>query len=303
MDYSIEIRSISKQINKKMVIDDISLNIRKGEVFGLLGPNGAGKTTLIRMIVGLISTTKGDVIINGKSIKDNFEEAIEGIGALVESPALYTNLSGYRNLKIFSNMYKDISDKDIKEVIKLVNLENGINERVKNYSLGMKQRLGIAIALLHNPSVLILDEPTNGLDPEGIHDLRNYLRELASKRQTTVIVSSHLLSEMELMCDRFAIINKGKVINVTSKDVYTNTALTQEYTIEVDNSIKAFNILKDSYKAQLFENNIKLNIARDFIPEIVSVLTKNEIKLYSIIPKANSLEQYYFDVINGKDKN
>ena len=304
MDNSIEIIGVSKEINKKRIIDNVSLKVKKGEVFGFLGPNGAGKTTLIRIIVGLISMTEGNVVINGKSIKDEFEEAIKTVGALVESPALYTHLSGYNNLKIFSNMHDNITEKDIDEVLKLVNLDKGIKQKVKNYSLGMKQRLGIAIALLHNPSILILDEPTNGLDPKGIHELRVYLRDLAAKKQITVIVSSHLLSEMELMCDRFAIINNGKIVDITSKDMYNNReegAL--EYLIDVNDAIKAFNILKNTYNVSLFENKLKLNVIREHIPTIISELSLKQVKIYSVIPKNNSLEQYYFDVIDGKDIN
>lgn len=304
MDNSIEIIGVSKEVNKKRIIDNVSLKVKKGEVFGFLGPNGAGKTTLIRIIVGLISMTEGNVVINGKSIKDEFEEAIKTVGALVESPALYTHLSGYNNLKIFSNMHDNITEKDIDEVLKLVNLDKGIKQKVKNYSLGMKQRLGIAIALLHNPSILILDEPTNGLDPKGIHELRVYLRDLAAKKQITVIVSSHLLSEMELMCDRFAIINNGKIVDITSKDMYNNReeeAL--EYLIDVNDAIKAFNILKNTYNVSLFENKLKLNVIREHIPTIISELSLKQVKIYSVIPKNNSLEQYYFDVIDGKDIN
>lgn len=304
MDNSIEIIGVSKEINKKRIIDNVSLKVKKGEVFGFLGPNGAGKTTLIRIIVGLISMTEGNVVINGKSIKDEFEEAIKTVGALVESPALYTHLSGYNNLKIFSNMHDNITEKDIDEVLKLVNLDKGIKQKVKNYSLGMKQRLGIAIALLHNPSILILDEPTNGLDPKGIYELRVYLRDLAAKKQITVIVSSHLLSEMELMCDRFAIINNGKIVDITSKDMYNNReeeAL--EYLIDVNDAIKAFNILKNTYNVSLFENKLKLNVIREHIPTIISELSLKQVKIYSVIPKNNSLEQYYFDVIDGKDIN
>ncbi|WP_142413899.1 ABC transporter ATP-binding protein [Hathewaya massiliensis] len=304
MDNSIEIIGVSKEVNKKRIIDNVSLKVKKGEVFGFLGPNGAGKTTLIRIIVGLISMTEGNVVINGKSIKDEFEEAIKTVGALVESPALYTHLSGYNNLKIFSNMHDNITEKDIDEVLKLVNLDKGIKQKVKNYSLGMKQRLGIAIALLHNPSILILDEPTNGLDPKGIYELRVYLRDLAAKKQITVIVSSHLLSEMELMCDRFAIINNGKIVDITSKDMYNNReegAL--EYLIDVNDAIKAFNILKNTYNVSLFENKLKLNVIREHIPTIISELSLKQVKIYSVIPKNNSLEQYYFDVIDGKDIN
>lgn len=228
MGSSIEIIGVSKEINKEKIIDNVSLNIKKGEIFGLLGPNGSGKTTLIKIIVGLIKTTEGNVFINGKSIKDEFEVAIRNVGALIETPALYTHLSGYNNLKVFLNMYDNVADINIDEIIKLVHLDNIINEKVKKYSVEMKQRLGIAIALLNNPSILILDEPSNGLNPQEKEELRNYLKKIASEKQTTVIVASSLFSELELMCDRIAIINKGRIINTYNIITETNS-IGQDY--------------------------------------------------------------------------
>ena len=212
----LEVKSLTKQIKSKKIVDDVSFSVVKGEVFGLLGPNGAGKTTIIRMIVSLINRTSGKVIIKKHSLDDSFKEAMEEIGAIVENPEFYKYLTGYKNLVHYANMStKKIEKERIDEVTRLVGLENAIHNKVKTYSLGMRQRLGVAQALLHKPSLLILDEPTNGLDPQGIRDFRDYLRLLASEG-VSVLVSSHLLSEMELMCDRFAIIEKGKLTHIST---------------------------------------------------------------------------------------
>ncbi|NOV00327.1 ABC transporter ATP-binding protein [Paenibacillus planticolens] len=210
----VQIEKITKRIGAKTIIDQLSFDVPRGEVFGFLGPNGAGKTTTIRMMVGLMSITEGDIRIGGYSIRTHFEQAIRHVGAIVENPEMYKFLSGYHNLVHYARMFPGIGKTRIDEVIALVGMENRIHDKVKTYSLGMRQRLGIAQALLHKPDVLILDEPTNGLDPAGIRELRDHLRKLTREDGISVIVSSHLLSEMELMCDRVAIIQNGKLVDV-----------------------------------------------------------------------------------------
>ncbi|MFD2991041.1 ABC transporter ATP-binding protein [Fictibacillus nanhaiensis] len=211
--HTLELKNLTKKIKGKTIVDDLSFSVREGEIFGLLGPNGAGKTTTIRMIVGLISITDGDVLINGDNLRGNFEKAMERVGAIVENPQLYDYMTGYKNLMQYARIMPDVTKERIDEVIELVDLKYAIHDKVKTYSLGMRQRLGVAQALLHRPNVLILDEPTNGLDPQGIYDLRNYLRLLANNG-TSVIVSSHMLAEMQMMCDRVAIIQHGKLVRI-----------------------------------------------------------------------------------------
>src|SRR3954453_20630546 len=210
----VKLDKVTKVIKGRTIIDEISFEVRRGEIFGFLGPNGAGKTTTIRMIVGLMSITKGQILIKGKNIKTEFEQAIRHVGAIVESPEMYKYLSGYQNLIHYARMVPGVTKERIDEVVALVKLGERIHDKVKKYSLGMRQRLGVAQALLHRPSLLILDEPTNGLDPAGIRELRDYLRHLTRTEGISVIVSSHLLSEMELMCDRVAILQRGKLVNV-----------------------------------------------------------------------------------------
>jgi ABC-2 type transport system ATP-binding protein len=209
---TLAVKNLKKVIGKKEIIKGLTFDLREGEVFGFLGPNGAGKTTTIRMLVGLIKPTSGSVEICGTSIDANFQKAMTNLGCIVENPELYPYLSGYNNLLHFARMLDGIGEERIKEVTELVGLTERIYDKVKTYSLGMRQRLGIAQALLGRPKVLILDEPTNGLDPAGIREMRQFIRFLAEKEGLSVLVSSHLLSEIQLLCDRVAIISKGTII-------------------------------------------------------------------------------------------
>ncbi|MBB5322955.1 ABC-2 type transport system ATP-binding protein [Anoxybacillus tepidamans] len=214
MTDTLVVQGLRKTIGKKEIIKGLSFTLREGEVFGFLGPNGAGKTTTIRMLVGLIKPTSGHISICGYDLRRQFSQAIRHIGCIVENPELYPYLSGWENLEHFARMVPNIPKERISEVVELVGLQNRIHDRVRTYSLGMRQRLGIAQALLGNPKVLILDEPTNGLDPAGIREMREFIRFLAEKEGLSVLVSSHLLSEIQLMCDRVAIMSKGEIIRI-----------------------------------------------------------------------------------------
>jgi ABC-2 type transport system ATP-binding protein len=209
---TLSVNNLKKVIGKKEIIKGITFDLREGEVFGFLGPNGAGKTTTIRMLVGLIKPTSGTIKICGYNIQTHFHEALKNLGCIVENPELYPYLSGWNNLLHFARMLDGIGEERISEVTELVGLTERIHDKVKTYSLGMRQRLGIAQALLGNPKVLILDEPTNGLDPAGIREMRQFIRFLAQQEGLSVLVSSHLLSEIQLLCDRVAIITRGIII-------------------------------------------------------------------------------------------
>lgn len=305
--YALEVRSLTKRIGKKLIVDDVSFAIEKGEVFGLLGPNGAGKTTIIRMIVSLINRTKGSVIINGYSLDDDFTSAMSEIGAIVENPEFYKYMSGYRNLRHYVNMAKrKIPESRIQEVIKMVGLEQSIHQKVKTYSLGMRQRLGVAQALLHNPSILILDEPTNGLDPQGIREFREYLRTLASEGMS-VLVSSHLLSEMQLMCDRFAIIEKGKLIHISKMNETEEAEKTaQEYVFDVSDPAKAVSILKEHGLNREFKDlddqKFSLVLHREAVAKANELLVTNQIKVYEISSKKATLEDRFLEITNKENK-
>jgi len=202
---------LTKVIGDRTIVDDVSFELFPGEVFGFLGPNGAGKTTTIRMLVGLIRPTAGSVTICGHDLRHEFEDAMRCIGCIVENPDLYRFMTGRENLEHFARMLR-VPDSEIERVAALVNLSHRLEQRVGTYSLGMRQRLGIAQALLGSPRVLILDEPANGLDPAGIREIRELLRALAAEHRMAVFISSHLLAEIELICDRVAIIHKGRIL-------------------------------------------------------------------------------------------
>lgn len=213
----LRVEHLKKKIGSRWIIQDVSFRVREGEIFGFLGPNGAGKTTTIRMLVNLIRPTEGTIEICGYDVHRNPEQALGYIGSIVENPEVYGYLTGYENLEQFARMLKGVDQARIEEVAKLVHLDQRIHDKVKTYSLGMRQRLGIAQALLGRPKLLILDEPTNGLDPKGIKEMRGFIRQLA-KEGMAVFVSSHLLSEIQLLCDRVAIISHGKVLTVGKVD-------------------------------------------------------------------------------------
>ena len=207
----LKIENLKKECNKKIILNNINLNVKEGRIYGFLGPNGAGKSTTIRIILGLIKEYNGDIKIFNCNLSKNRIEILERIGALVESPAYYEHLSAYDNLKVWAIM-KNVALSRIDEVLNIVNLYNNKDKKVKNFSLGMKQRLGIAQALINNPDFLILDEPTNGLDPMGIREIRNLIVSLSKKHNKTILISSHLLSEVELMVDDVGIINNGNLL-------------------------------------------------------------------------------------------
>lgn len=300
----VQLQNVKKSIGSKDIIHGLSFDIYGGEVFGFLGPNGAGKTTTIRMMVGLMSLSGGKILINGKNIETEYKQAISEVGAIVENPEMYKFLTGYQNLIHYSRMVKGVSKQRIKEVIELVGLTDRIHEKVKTYSLGMRQRLGLAQALLHSPSVLILDEPTNGLDPAGIREIRHYLRELAEKEGIAVIVSSHLLSEMELMCDRIAIIQHGKLIGVQSTKEFVESDSKRKVRFLVDEIAAARHAVSHHVKDELISlgnGYIEAEMERDLIPEVTATLVVEGIKVYGISSETKTLEDKFLEVTGGKE--
>ncbi|MRX53053.1 bacitracin ABC transporter ATP-binding protein [Bacillus sp. HMSC76G11] len=306
--YALEVQSLTKKIGKKTIVDDVSFQVEKGEIFGLLGPNGAGKTTIIRMIVSLINRTGGDVIINGHNLDDSFKEAMSEIGAIVENPEFYKYMSGLKNIRHYERMaVKDISEERRNEVIELIGLQNAMQQKVKTYSLGMRQRLGVAQSLLHNPSVLIFDEPTNGLDPQGIREFRDYLRKLANEG-ISVLVSSHLLSEMQLMCDRFAIIEKGKLIHISSMhdSMEESHEMTREVVFEVSDSSQAAILIKEN---SLYEgvmeakgDQLKLHLDKEKTMAINQLLVSSGVGVYGITSHKATLEDRFLELTNKEKK-
>jgi ABC-2 type transport system ATP-binding protein len=293
----VRLQGVSKIISSRSLVSDLTLDISPGQVFGFLGPNGAGKTTTIRMMVGLMSISKGDIFISGHSVKNEFEQAISQVGAIVENPEMYKFLTGYQNLVHFARMSPGVTKERIAETIERVGLSARIHDKVKTYSLGMRQRLGVAQAILHRPKLLVLDEPTNGLDPQGIRELRDYLRLLTREEGITVFVSSHLLSEMELMCDTVAIIQNGKLIDVRNlRDEKASDALI-DVAFEVDDAERAAQLLGG--EATIQSHVIVMPLSREQIPAMNAKLVQAGVQVYSIRSVTRTLEDQFLQVTGG----
>lgn len=288
---------IYKDIHGKTIIKDVSFDIKEGEILGFIGPNGAGKTTTIKLILGLQKITKGNIQINGYDVEKDFEKAIQKVGSIVENPDLYMYMSGYANLKLVANLYNEVDKKRIDEVVKLVGLENRIKDKVSKYSLGMRQRLGIAQAILHKPNLLILDEPTNGLDPEGIKQVRELIVKLAKEEKMAVMISSHNLSEIENVCNKICIIKNGVVVEENDIEDLKKEISNSEYVIEVDNPEAIKEITQKD--VQINNNKVTIKAEREEIPEIVNKLVKNKVKIYSITENTLSLEDAFLKKTGG----
>ena len=297
----LELKNVSKTFGKRKVIDNLSLEVKEGEIFGFLGPNGSGKTTTIKMILKLIDNDEGTIKVNGYDTEKQFEKAMECIGAIVENPDMYKYMSGIDNLKLHARI-RNVSKQRIDEVLKLVELDNRSKEKVGKYSLGMKQRLGLAITLLHKPKVLILDEPTNGLDPAGIKKLRDILKEISHKDGVAVFVSSHILSEMQLMCDRVAVIDNGKIVKIEEISSEEEEK-TEVLDVKVKNIEKAQKILKEKFnlESKLEQNNIEITLETEKVPEIIKELAIADVEIKAVIPKEHTLEEIFFDATKGEN--
>lgn len=295
----LQIKNLSKRVGKKTIIRNINFEVYEGEVFGLLGPNGAGKTTIIRSIVSLISRTSGTVLIKGIDVSVDFKKTISEVGAIIENPEFYMYMSGMENLKQFARMSrKNISDEEINKIVAKVKLTNAINQKVKTYSLGMRQRLGLAQALIHNPSILILDEPTNGLDPQGMAEFREIIREV-SKQGTAVLISSHLLGEIQQITDRFAIIEKGELTHIeTMSDVMEDSH--GKFVFKVSDVNKAIELLrmKEIDAVEVGNQLIEVTTVEAQIPDMIRLLSA-ELDLYAVSAKTSSLEERFFELTEG----
>ena len=291
--------NLNKDFGKKQILKNVSLEVYEGDILGFIGPNGAGKTTTIKLILGLQNITRGKVLINGYDIEKQFSKAIENVGAIVENPDLYMYLSGYENLKLAANLYKEIDKKRINEVLKLVGLEKRANEKVSKYSLGMRQRLGIAQAILHKPSLLILDEPTNGLDPEGIKEMRELLLNLAKNEKMAILISSHNLAELDTLCNKVSIIKNGKVIETSDISIIKKET-DMEYKIFEVNDTKKIKDLISSVEI-INETKFKLNVKKQDIPYIVNKLVENKVLIYGIMEEEKSLEDAFFEKTGGNE--
>ncbi len=292
---------VCKTFGKRPVVQDVSFSVREGEIFGFLGPNGAGKTTTIKMILGLLSMDSGTILVDGKNIETQFEEAMQHISGIVENPDMYAYLSGYDNLLIHARAC-GVPVSRVDEVVELVGMQMRIKEKFKSYSLGMKQRLGVAQALLHNPKVMILDEPTNGLDPAGIKEFRDLLLHLAHTQGLSVLVSSHILQEMQQMCDRVGIISNGCLRQVATMQELTAAVSSHvyRYVLRPMDTVRA--LLQENAADRLVdiaEEHIDIRIAEEEIPQFNRRLMENHVDIYGLSPVVASLEQSFIEITGG----
>jgi ABC-2 type transport system ATP-binding protein len=289
---------LTKLIGTRTIVDDVSFSVNPGEVFGFLGPNGAGKTTTIRMLVGLIKPTSGRVTICGHDARRDFEAAMRCLGCIVETPDLYRFMTGRENLEHFARML-GVGQSEIERVAGMVQLAHRLDGRVGTYSLGMRQRLGIAQALLGKPKLLILDEPANGLDPAGIREIRQLLRQLATDYGMSVFVSSHLLAEIELTCDRVAIIHRGRIQR--EGPVHELVASGREMELRVGDPTRAAALLADKDIPYRIDGDCLLvAVEEDATPPLISALATSGIDVFHARPRLTTLEEMFLETTGGE---
>ncbi len=301
----IEVRGLTKKFKSLVAVNNLDLNVYRGDVFGFLGPNGAGKSTTIRMLLSLIKPTDGSIKIFGKPLKENREKILRKVGAIVEKPDFYMYLSAYKNLEILGKLSgADTSKKKIMEMLELVGLAKRYKSKVKTYSHGMKQRLGIAQALLHDPELIILDEPTTGLDPQGMKEIRDLILYLSKEKNKTIFLSSHILREVEIIASRMIIINKGTTqVEGTVDELLKSDNVS--VTFEVDDISKAAEVLNYSMWSKNFKskekNQLQLEMPLKEVAELNKHFIENGIAVSAIIP-VRSLEDYFLKITEGGDK-
>lgn len=301
-EYVIETKGLTKEYNGKRSVSDLNLHIKKGRIYGLLGRNGAGKTTTMKMILNLIDSSAGEVIVFGKSMKKHNKEILPRIGCLIESPGFYPNLTGTENLKIFAELRGIPKRNAIKESLELVGLKYNDKKLFSQYSMGMKQRLAIALAVMHDPEILILDEPINGLDPIGIAEVRTFIRKLCTEKGKTILISSHILSEIELIADDIGIIDNGVLLEEESLEELKN--MNKKYIkLVAHNDSKAVKVLEACFNIKNYsvEKNgtIKIYDLDLVIPELVRELVNEGIAVEEIRMKEDTLEDYFKRITGG----
>ena len=299
----LELENVSKKFSEIVAVKNLSFKVYKNDIYGFLGPNGAGKSTSIRMILSLISPDSGRIKLFGKDLSIDRYTTLSRVGALVEKPDFYTYLSARKNLEILGKLSNvENLNKKIDEVLDLVKLTDRQDSKVKTFSQGMRQRLGIAQSVLHDPNLIILDEPGNGLDPQGQKEMRNLIQKLNSERGITFIISSHILAEIEQLANRMIIINKGeKLVEGDVSDLLNSSGILVSF--DVSDPPKALNILNNSGNTRdvilTDDKKLQFRIARELIPDLLSEFAKNSIKVYSVIP-ARTLEDYFISKIGNE---
>ncbi len=295
----IQIQNLHKSFNGKKVIEDLNLQVGKGEVYGFLGPNGSGKTTTIKMILGLIFPDSGSIHVFGEPLN---HRTIARVGAMIETPRFYEGYTGYQNLKLFAGLYDQIPDKRVHEVLEMVGLSARSGDKVKRYSLGMKQRLGIAGALLNHPELVILDEPTNGLDPQGMKEVREMVVQLAMEQDITFFISTHLLHEVELICSKVAILHKGKKMAEGRVDSLLQgeielLALITNAPAAATSKLQNIAFVKS---VSPIDGGVELALDKGFSNEVIKLLVQHNIELKYAYPRNKTLESLFLDLTKGE---
>lgn len=301
MNYCIQTKGLSYRYSgTEQILDNVNIHVISGSIYGFLGPNGAGKTTTLKLLLGLLRNQEGGIEIFGKEFHTNRIETLQQVGSLIETPSIYGHLTAYENLEVFRLMY-NVEKIRIAEVLKLVGLSHTGKKKAKAFSLGMKQRLSIAIALLHYPKLLVLDEPTNGLDPNGILEMRELLQKLNREEQITIIVSSHLLAEIEKLVTHVGIISKGKMaFEGTLSELMQKQESSSMLKFDTNNSSSTLNILqKFGVSAEVYENSVRSTmIPKEKIAEVNRALVAAGIDVYSIASTRSDLESIFMDITN-----
>lgn len=292
MQKILECQNLCKSFGKKQILKDVSFEIDEKDILAFIGPNGSGKTTTIKLILGLQNIDSGSVKINGYDVEKDFVKSIEKVGAIVENPDTYMYLSGWQNLKLVANLYKGVTDDDLKNIVQTVGLENRIHDKVSKYSLGMRQRLGIARALINKPNLLVLDEPTNRLDPEGIKDLRILLKRLA-KEGMGILISSHNLAELESFCNKVLIIDNGVILEKSEVKKFKDN--NNKYLFKVDNTK---NIKLDGMY-EVTKTTFCINGEKESIASIIKTLVNEDIKIYEVTLTELTLEEAFLKKTGG----
>ena len=305
MEHVLEVKNVSKMYGTKYVLKNININISKGEIFGFIGPNGAGKSTLMRIITGMTTPSDGQVFICGHSVQKDFEKAIANIGATIENTNLYGYMTAKQNLTYFASLYPNVSKDRVVDTLEIVGLKDRMNEPVKNYSLGMRQKLGLAQAMLHEPELLVLDEPTNGLDAESVIKLRQILRKLVAEKNIAILLSSHNLSEVEQLCDTVAFVDHGSVVETrTMNKIKQETSDSARFriTLNYPNYSAKMIYLKFNIPVEVAGNSILVPCHETLLPKIIDALRVRDIEIYAINVETKSLEDIYIDIIKTHNR-
>ena len=295
--------NLSKRFGKRLAVNQLDLEVKEGEIFGFLGPNGSGKTTTIRLLLSLIRPTEGSARLFGQSIRREYPRYLRQVGALVDEADFYLNLSALTNLKLLARLHKGVDEARCREVLRLVGLEERAHDRVKTYSHGMCQRLGIAQALLHRPRLLILDEPTTGLDPQGMHEVRQMIRRFAHEEGMTIFLSSHLLNEVEQICTSMAVLNEGKLLVSGPVEQFLSAETATLTELQADPISAARTVLEGlPFVSQVEEQNGRLHFRVDHQhrPKVARALTEQAVEIYSLTP-VSRLEDYFLSLFGSPD--